>query len=140
MRVRFAVLADFANQTADGKLNIMGIFNVIRAASVPAVHGQMTLVVEFETEPPDRGAAKEIGIRLLDADGKELLQLSTTVQVSTDAPLVGKIPQIVGLAGVRFERFGDYSFYVTVNGEQKADLPFALVQLQPSPPTESSGG
>lgn len=136
MRARFALLADYANQTADGKLNIMGVFNSITAASVPAVHAQLSLVVGLETEPTDRGQAKEIAIRLLDADGAELLALTTTVQIPADAPLVGNMPQIVSLTGVRLERFGDYSFYVTVNGEPKADVSFTLSERKPALPAD----
>jgi len=45
MKARIAVLADYANVTADRKLNVMGVFNVINASRVPAIHRQMQLVV-----------------------------------------------------------------------------------------------
>ena len=48
MRVPLAVLADYANVTTDGKLNIMGIFNRIFASALPVVHPQMRLVMRFQ--------------------------------------------------------------------------------------------
>ena len=132
MRARYALLADYVNQTNDGKLNILGIFERILAAQVPAIHGAMHLVIAFETDPPDRGQAKQVEVRLLEADGRELLRMATTMQIPADAPLVAQIPQVIGLAGLRFERFGRYAFYVTVNGEQKAEIPFS-VELPPAP-------
>src|SRR5215217_3944288 len=48
MEVKLAVLADYANVSQDGKLNIMGIFQEINAPSLPFPLPQMFLVVPFE--------------------------------------------------------------------------------------------
>lgn len=131
MRVPLAVLADYANVTAEGKLNIMGIFNRINAASMPAVHTQMRLVIHFQTDPADRGQSKQIDIKLLDADGKVLLALGSNLAISEDQPLTAEFNEILELTGLRFERFGDHSFHVMVNGETKAQIPFKVVPAQP---------
>lgn len=133
VKARFALLADYANLTSDGKLNIMGVFDTIRATSVPVVHGQMVLVIRFETDPADRGRSKDLELRLLDADGTDLLKVDSNLQIALDAPLVASINQIIGLSRLRFEHFGRYVFYVTVNGEQKADIPFEVQQLTTTP-------
>src|SRR6185436_5289009 len=46
--VKLALLADGANATAEGKLNILGIFNALHAASFPCAHPHMCLVLRFE--------------------------------------------------------------------------------------------
>src|SRR5919204_3250104 len=48
MRLSLALLADYANVSHDGKLNIMGIFGQIHAPQFPAVHAQMHLVLSLE--------------------------------------------------------------------------------------------
>ena len=48
MLVKLAVLADYANVTSDGKLNILGIFDRMNVLNLPAVHPQMNLVLRLE--------------------------------------------------------------------------------------------
>lgn len=58
MQVPLAVLADYANVTADGKLNIMGIFDIIYAPQVSFVHPQMQLVMKLRTDIGKKECAK----------------------------------------------------------------------------------
>jgi len=48
MEVVLAVLADYANVSQEGKLNIMGIFDIISSEKFPTFHPEMKLVVQFE--------------------------------------------------------------------------------------------
>ena len=48
MRVALGVLADYANVSAEGKLNIMGVFQIVNAVQFPHVHPQMHLVLTEE--------------------------------------------------------------------------------------------
>ncbi len=129
MRVPLAVLADYANVTIDGKLNIMGIFDVIIAHTLPTVHPQMQLVTRFEVEPAERGKTKQIEIKLLDADGKALLAREVSLELPEDIPLGTSIPRIAVLNMIQFEKYGDYAFHVLVNDETKATIPFRVIPL-----------
>lgn len=129
MRVPLAVLADYANQTADGKLNIMGIFDTIFASQMPALHPQMQLVMKLQSEPAERGTEKNIDIKLLDADGKVIIGLAASLKVPDDFPLTGEVPQIISLSGLRFENYGEYAFHILVNGDTKAEVPFSVRPL-----------
>jgi hypothetical protein len=140
VRAEFALLADYANVTEEGKLNLMGVFNSVRAVSVPATVPQMLLVIRFQTDPPDRGQTKNIDVTLLDADGVELMRLSNTVQIDPSAPLVANVNQFLRFTPLRLPRFGDYSFYITVNGEQKASAPFSVDKVPSTAGTEESAG
>ena len=51
MELTLALLADYANISREGKLNIMGIFEQIFALSFPAVHAQLQLVLRLESSP-----------------------------------------------------------------------------------------
>ena len=55
MDVTLAVLADHANVSDQGKLNILGIFDRILASNFPAVHPQLHPVLRFSASPAERG-------------------------------------------------------------------------------------
>lgn len=126
----FAVLADYVNVTIDGKLNIMGIFDVIRAPSFPVIHPQMRLVLKLQGSPSERGSTKSIQIKLLDADGKQLLEIATTLSIPEVAPLSPEFPQVIELNGIPFMHPGTYQFSILVNGEEKATVPFSVVLVE----------
>ena len=72
MDVKYAVLADFVNRTGDGKLNIMGIFDGVRAVGFPFALPRVYLVLRLEAMSVELDRPFEIEIRLSDADGKTL--------------------------------------------------------------------
>jgi hypothetical protein len=138
MRVPLALLADYANVTAEGKLNIMGIFDAIYAGAFPATHPQMRLIMRFQFAAGDRGTTKNIQIRLLDADGNALLALGSTVVVPQNAPLNLEIPQIIELNGLQFPKQGDYAFSILVNDEERATVPFRVLPINALPAPNQS--
>lgn len=69
MNVPIAALADYANVTAGGKLNILGIFDIIYGASLPVEVPSMRLAMQLQTEPSDRGKTLTLELKLYDAAG-----------------------------------------------------------------------
>lgn len=126
MDVPLAVLADYANVTREGKLNIMGIFGRVFAPVLPFVLPQMQLVMVLQYGPAERGGDKTLEIRLLMADGEQLLGLTSVFQIPADAPLAGEINQTLALNGATFPRYGDYAFHILINGEPKRELHFRV--------------
>lgn len=121
MEVELAVLADYANVSQDGKLNIMGIFQEINAPDLPFALPQMYLVVSFVAGPAEFGSAKNIRITLLDNDGNEMLGLEGQVEVPRP-PRPGSrayINQVIGLNGITFQQPGGHAFSILVGGETK---------------------
>ena len=132
MDVTLAVLADYANVSQDGKLNIMGIFQEVNPPVLPFQLPQMYLVVSFEAGPAEFNSVKNIRIALLDSDGNERLALEGRVQVPRP-PRPGSrafINQTIGLNGVSFERAGDYEFAILIGGETRGRV--ALHVNEPS--------
>lgn len=124
MEVRLAVLADYANVSQDGKLNIMGIFQEVNPPELPFALPQMYLVVSFAARGAEVETVKYIRIVLLDSDGNEMLGLEGHVQVPLP-PRPGSrayINQVLGLNGITFERPGDYSFEILVGGETRESV------------------
>src|SRR5271166_5491076 len=55
MHVSFALFADAANISQEGKLNILGVFDALQIGALPAVHPRATLVVRLKAEEGDEG-------------------------------------------------------------------------------------
>ncbi len=140
MKARVAVLADCANVTADGKLNIMGVFNVIKAQRVPVVHSQMQLVLSLVPDPWEMNTTVPLEIQLVDADGRVLLDFKG--QVAFGAAAAGEqstANYILGLNNTLFERFGAYEFKVLVGEEPFATIPLLMQEVaMPAPPAPST--
>jgi hypothetical protein len=124
MEVTLAVLADYANVSQNGKLNIMGIFQEVHPPELPFQLPQMYLVVSFEAGPAEFGSAKDIRFALLDSDGNEMLALAgqTTVPHPDRPGSRAYINEVIGLNGIAFERPGDYGFSILVQGETKGTV------------------
>ena len=81
MDVKFAVLADYASITREGKLNILGIFDVVNARGFPFALPLFHLVASYESGAAEFRSDKNIEIVLCDEDGAELLRLVQPLKV-----------------------------------------------------------
>jgi hypothetical protein len=132
MELTHAFLADAANMTESGKLNVLGVFNQIYSANFPYRHPQMTCVVRLMAQPAEFGKEKDLEITLMDSDGKSLGALRAETTVPT--PEGGRrayIELILGLNNVPFQHPGDYEFAILVDGEQKGTIPIEVVERKP---------
>ncbi len=139
MQVPLALLADYANVSAEGKLNLMGAFDVINARRFPAVHAQMHLVFRIEANPAEAGSTKKLEIKFMAEDGQMLLSLEAELRLEAKGPVpLGEMLRsnhIIGLQAVRFEKPGSYQFAILINGDVKATVPLKLQTIQSSSPT-----
>lgn len=128
MRVTLAVLADAANITREGKLNILGIFDSVQAQQFPVTHPQMQLVMRFEGDRSESGKAKKVEVQLMDEDGKRLFVLSGDFTLGPGRPgeAIGS-NHILTINMLKFERPGDYEFKVLFNEELKAEVPLKVL-------------
>jgi hypothetical protein len=132
MKTRVAVLADCANVTADGKLNIMGVFNVIKAQQAPVAHSQMQLVLSLVADPWEMNSTVPLEIQLVDADGRVLFGVKGAV--SLGGAEGGEQPTanyLLGLNNTVFDHFGSFDFKILVNDEPFSSIPL-IVQQVPS--------
>ncbi len=127
MEVPLAVLADAANVSREGKLNIFGIFNRLTAVGFPSLHPQMQLVIVFEADAAESEQIKTVEVQMRDADGNRHLSIEgklTLPKARSGHPI--RINHILPLAGVPFQKSGDYEFKILVNGETKSHVPFSV--------------
>lgn len=130
MKVRFAVLADYSNVTQEGKINILGVFDVIHALQFPAVHSEMQLVMRFEADISERNHQKDVEVRLIDERGEQLLDLRGRIAVGdTIAGTLLFYTQVLVLRNVSFPREGDYQFDIYIDSVRNHSTPLKVVPI-----------
>ena len=135
MKVTLAVLADAANRSDTGKLNLLGLFQTIYAASIPAIHPQMYLVLVFKASPGEKGSTQKIKLVLSDEDGGIILASPDYSIVVPDDPDVRSpdLNMIINVPNLVLPKFGDYSFEVLLNGSSLTDVPLRVQAIAPPP-------
>jgi hypothetical protein len=139
VETKLALLADYANVTRDGKLNLMGVSNTINARALPLVHPQMQIVLQFEVGPADWETEKGIEVQLLDADGNQLSTIRGNIKVAR--PKVAKplqINSIFSINNLKFNNEGDYVFVLRLDGQIEREIPLR-VNYVPAPPAATKG-
>jgi hypothetical protein len=126
----FAFLADFAEQ--DRKLHAVGIgWDTLTARSLPHRQPFMAVVARLRGTIAEKGT-KDIVIRLIDADGQDVIPpIQQQVEFNPNG-LEGHVAVVVQLSSVPFNTYGSYAVHLLVHGEQKARLPFVVVEAASS--------
>lgn len=123
MRLVLLLAADYANVTREGKLNVMGIFSEINALNFPARHPSMHLVVKLGAELSEYGGTRDLTVKLLDADGHEIMSLSGPINIPRpEGGRRAEVNAILELKDIVFPKPGPYEFAVLVDTDHKGDL------------------
>ena len=125
MEVKTAVLADTANVSQEGKLNIIGIFNRIFSKEFPATHPVMSFVVRLEAHQSEAGE-HTMQVTIANEDGRKIAEIKVDFTlgkaVNAALPIGGNI--IIPIQGAQFPAEGVYSFDIFIDGryEESARL------------------
>ncbi len=131
MEVALALLADYANVSREGKLNILGIFDLINAESVPAEHPQMQIIMTLEADTAEADKEHKMGVELIDADGNKLFSIGGQLKFGkTPSGEKVRINHIIQLNRLRFEQFGSYDFKILINNEVRKSVPINIVEIK----------
>jgi len=117
MRLAFAVVADHADSTPEGKLDVHGVFHDLYAPGFPAEQGHLVLVVVVEWEHEDQGRYA-FDIDLKDPEGRVALTVNGHTDVDprpTDRP-PARTRLLLPLEGVIFPIPGRYLFEIRIKG------------------------
>jgi hypothetical protein len=129
MKIPVALLADEANISQEGKLNVLGAFDRIAAARFPMLHPRMVFVFRVQAEYADAGERFPTRVRLMDEDGAALFEANGDLVAPPLAP--GEFTtanQVFSLVGVRFPRPGHYKFVLNVGSLPPHETPLRVVQ------------
>lgn len=136
MEVDLALLADAATVDAAGKLNILGIFDRISTGGFPAQHPHISLVLRFAASLNEAGD-HTVEIVLRDPDGGEVVRLNGEIKVGPGSAGTGgrvRVPQVVNMERLVFQKAGRYSFDVAVDGEHQVSVPLFIHDASPRGP------
>jgi hypothetical protein len=122
MHVSFALFADAANLSQEGKLNILGVFDALQVASLPAVHPRAHLVVHLKGSGADMGA-HTVSFRWLSPGGQELWSSSGDLNVGAPPPgvLERDLPLIAQL-DLPIDAAGSYTMAIAIDGRPTIDV------------------
>ncbi len=129
MDVDFAFICDFAEVA--GKINALGIgFDTIYAQQVPVTHPHFHLVAQLRASIAEAGD-KEIAIRLIDADGNDVIPpINTTFDVPQPPAGATETLARLGLAlnSIPFPAFTQYALHVVIQGHEMIRIPLRVAQ------------
>ncbi len=133
MHVSFALFADAANLSQEGKLNILGVFDAVHVGQFPALHPRGTFVVRLKAEAPDIGT-HEMTLRWINPRGNELWSSSAELVINAAPGQTGEMdmPIIVQL-DLPLDVVGDYLMHIELDGVRHASA--ALHVRGGAPPT-----
>jgi hypothetical protein len=131
MHISFAVFADAANLSQEGKLNILGVFDAVQVAGLPTIHPRTHFVVRLKADGDDIGAHK-LSFRWLSPFDEELWSSSGEMSVAPAPNPVFEVDlPIIAVVVLPLNVVGQYSLQVTLVGE-----PTASARLFVSGPTK----
>lgn len=120
MKPLMAVLADGANVSETGKMNILGIFDRVKVSSFPASLPDMVLAIRIALEFEDAHSEHTLTVAVSDEDGISQGDITVVTEVGDIEP--GEIRlfnQVVYLEHVGIEEAGQVSFGLILYGMEK---------------------
>jgi len=131
MHISFAVFADAANLSQEGKLNILGVFDAVQVAGLPTIHPRTHFVVRLKADGDDTGSHK-LTFRWLSPFEEELWSSSGEMSVAPAPNPVFELDlPIIAVVDLPLNVAGQYTMQVTLDGQ-----PTAAARLFVSGPTQ----
>ena len=133
MDIQVAVLCDAATDY-NLKLNILGTFDTIYAAQLPAIHPQCSIALRMTFSKGEEGQHK-VMLNFVDEDGKRVMDgipISLDVVVPEDTIFVSR-NFVINIQQLKFEKPGLYSIDIAMDGRQEGSIPLLVKQITPPP-------
>lgn len=123
MQVAFAIFADAANLSQEGKLNVLGVFDALQVSSLPAVHPRAHLVVHLKGTTMDVGA-HQVQFRWLNPHGNELWTSVGDLNVGAPPPGVPEMDlPLIAQIDLPLDAAGRYVLAIAIDGTPTVDVP-----------------
>ena len=130
MHVSFALFADAANISQEGKLNILGVFDAVHVGQLPTLHPRATFVVRIKAHPSDAGD-HAMTLRWINPRGAELWVSNAELSIAAPPPGTTELdmPVILQL-DLQLDLTGDYRMIVELRDEKRGE---ALLHVKGQP-------
>ena len=122
MQIAFALLADAANISQEGKLNIMGVFDAVQVASFPSLHPRAHLVMRLQGTPQDVGQ-HTVTLRWINPAGNELF--SSIGEMNVAPPPSGIVEMdfpLIAALDLPIDQSGSFRLNITLDEQLSTDL------------------
>jgi len=122
MEVIHLMLADAANRSTSGKLNVLGIFNTINAKTFPAYHPQMYIITELSASPAEYDTEREMNIKIYDSDAQNTV-FDWKAKFKVSRPSSGgyaTVQNILEVKGIIFPKPDTYQISLLIDNDDKA--------------------
>jgi hypothetical protein len=135
MHVSFALFADAANLSQEGKLNILGVFDALQVGGLPAVHPRAHLVVHLKGTHQDVGQHK-VTLKWVNPRGDELW--TSTGELNVGQPPVGVLEMdlpLIAQIDLPIDEAGAYRMSISLENGFTMEVPVqvrAMTTAQPS--------
>jgi hypothetical protein len=128
MHISFALFADAANLSQEGKLNVLGVFDALQIGTLPAVHPRATLVVRLKADHEDVGV-HAMAFGWVGPSGDEIWSSSGEVEVGAPPPGATEIDiPVIAAIDLPIQEAGTHSMRIELDGELRTEL-FLHVRL-----------
>lgn len=131
MQVSFALFADAANLSQEGKLNVLGVFDAVQVATLPTVHPRAHLVLRLKGGRADVGT-HTVTLRWVNPEGVELWSTRGDLDIASppnevrdmDLPLIASID-------LPIDRTGRFTMTIALDDVPTADVILTVRQGAP---------
>lgn len=122
MHISFAVFADGANLSQEGKLNVLGVFDALAVGGFPSVHPRTHFVVRLKGTAEDTGAHR-LSFAWVNPDGETLWSSDGELNVAPGPnPAFEMDLPIIAVIDLPLNQAGSYSMQVSLDGEFVAEV------------------
>src|SRR4051812_5947334 len=132
MHVSFALFADAANLSQEGKLNVLGVFDALQVATLPAGHPRAHLVAHLTGNSLDVGSptrarpwVEPSGTEPWSSPGQLNAGARPRGIIEMALPLIAQIDLPMAAAG-------GYVMSVSIDGDQASEIPVQVRTSQQS--------
>ncbi|MCF7818936.1 MAG: hypothetical protein K9M54_13750 [Kiritimatiellales bacterium] len=129
MKIEVFTLCDAATDNR-GKLNILGTFDQIYAASMPIIHPACAIALRVRFDKMEEGAHK-VNLQLVDPDGRPVFQPmegEVLPRMAEDVDSVA-VNLILNFQHVKFAAFADYQVNLAIDDISVASLPLRVREM-----------
>ena len=107
MHVQFALFADAANVSQEGKLNVLGVFDALQVGQLPSLHPRATFVVRLKAVAADEGPhgvrlewVNPVGEMLWSSQGELVVGSPPAGADGIDVPLLAVVDLPIDVPGI----------------------------------------
>ncbi len=137
MTIQVAVLCDAATDY-NSKLNLLGTFDTILAAQLPAQHPQCSVALRIAFDRVEEGAHR-LSMNFVDEDGQPIMPVMDVpieIVFPSDATFMSR-NFVVNIQQLKFEKAGLYSIDLSVDGRPLSSIPLAVKMMEEKNPGQS---